>query len=92
MDGEEVYTAELTDDSRALNRVYNKLLRQKQQILETELELSPGRHLIRAEVFNAIKQRRYQDDLEIEVEAGQPRTLRVVAGRTFGRRLAMSLE
>ena len=77
---------------KKLKGAYKKVLGKGQQRLEAEVELPAGSHTITALAYSTAKDRQYEARLDVELEPGDLRTLRIVAGRTFGRQLTMKLD
>ncbi len=89
VDGEEVYSTELLADSGKLSLAFKKAVGKSDQDLAARIEVAPGPHTIEAQVFSAAKSKDYADTLAVDLEAGETQSLRIVAGRSLGRRLTI---
>jgi serine/threonine-protein kinase len=93
VDGEEVYQTELeSPESRKVTRAYKKVLGRASQTLDARVRVPAGRHTMVARLFNRSKSHEFENQVEFEIEPGEARSLRVVAGRAIGRRLALKLD
>ena len=92
VDGEELYSSALESNSKKLTRAYKKVVGKADQTLTARIHLKPGPHAIEGVVFSAAKSKEFSDRLDVDLPAGEARTLRIVAGRAFGRRLSLKLE
>jgi hypothetical protein len=54
--------------------------------------VSPGRHELAARVFAEGGGPEFGDSLVVDLKAGETRTLRMVAGRTFGSPVSLKLD
>jgi len=90
VDGEEVYRRELAapQDRHGFLR---KVLEKNVETFETLVEVSPGVHEIVARVAtdgtNA-----YRESIVVDLEPGETRTLKMKAGRTYGRALSLKAD
>jgi serine/threonine protein kinase len=91
LDGQEVYSRQLSAP-RSGNRVLGKLLRRDQESFEEWIRVSPGRHELAARVFAEGGGPEFGDSLVVDLKAGETRTLRMVAGRTFGSPVSLKLD
>jgi hypothetical protein len=91
LDGQVVYTRQLAAP-RAGNRVLGKLLRRDQESFEEWIQVPPGRHELAARVFSEEAGPEFGDSLVVDLKAGETRTLRMVAGRTFGAPVSLKLD
>jgi serine/threonine protein kinase len=92
VDGTEVFKTDLEGESKGLPRMFKKAKGQGSQEIETTLELEPGAHTIAVKLAGGAGTKSRDDRLDIEVAEGDSRTLRIVAGKTFGRRLTIKFE
>jgi serine/threonine protein kinase len=92
VDGDEVYKTALVDESKGMSRAYKKTLGKSEESRAVQLELLPGTHTISAQVFSAKKSRDYEHSIEVELAADERKRLRIVTGKTFGRRVSLKLS
>ena len=92
VDGEEVYSADIASESKRWQRIYKKATLRSDRDLETQIEMTPGAHEVKVYVYNAAKERWHEQSVDVDLEPGEMRTLRVVTGRMVGRRLTVTLE
>ena len=91
LDGKEVYSRQLSAP-RSGNRVLGKLLKRDQESFEEWIQVPPGRHELEARVFSEEAGAELGDSLVVELKAGETRTLRMMAGRTFGAPISLKLD
>ncbi|MCI0659350.1 MAG: serine/threonine protein kinase [Acidobacteria bacterium] len=91
LDGQEVYSRQLSAP-RTGNRVLGKLLRRDQESFEDWIRVPPGRHELAARVISEEAGPQFGDSLVVDLKAGETRTLRMVAGRTFGTPVSLKLD
>jgi len=92
VDGEEAFAADMTTDAKGISRVYKKALRKAHEDVSTEIEIPVGPHRITAHVLNVAKEREYEQSVEVELTAGDERSLRIVAGKAFGKAVKLTFE
>ena len=59
---------------------------------DTMDDIPPGAHQVVVFVYNAAKEKWYEESIDVELEPGQMRTLQVVTGRAVGKRMTVTLE
>jgi len=91
LDGQVVYTRQLSAPKTG-NRVLGKLLGRHQESFEEWIQVPPGRHELAARVFSEEAGPEFGDSLVVDLKAGETRTLRMVAGRTFGTPVSLKLD
>jgi len=62
----------------------NKLLGRDHESFEGWIQIAPGRHEVVAEVFPGDGMPGTRGSVAVDLKAGETRTLRLVAGRSFG--------
>jgi serine/threonine protein kinase len=90
IDGEEVYRRELAapQDRQGFIR---KVLEKNVETFETLLDLSPGVHEVVARVATDPTSA-YRESIVVDLEPGETRTLKMKAGRTYGRALSLKAD
>jgi tRNA A-37 threonylcarbamoyl transferase component Bud32 len=91
LDGEEVYSRRLSAP-RSGNAVVGKLLGRNQESFEDWIRIPPGKHEVAARVFSEDAGPDFRDSIVIDLKAGEVRTLRMVAGRSFGSPVSLKLD
>jgi len=91
LDGQVVYTRQLSAPKTG-NRVLGKLLGRNHESFEEWIQVPPGRHELAARVFSEEAGPEFGDSLVVDLKAGETRTLRMVAGRTFGTPVSLKLD
>jgi serine/threonine protein kinase len=93
VDGEEVFATDLsTDSGQKLKGALTKVLGKGQQVFEDEVSIPAGKHTITALAYSTAKDRQYETTLDVDLEPGDMRTLKIVAGRTLGRQLTLKID
>jgi len=92
VDGSEVYQTTLATDAGRWSHALKKATHQTDQIIEAEIEIPAGAHAVVARMRSDGKERVYERTLDLDLEPESSTTLRIVAGRTFGKRLVMQVE
>ncbi len=88
VDGREVYSTNLASDAKR----WKKVIGRAHQDFAAQVEIPAGAHTITAQVLNSVKSREHEASVDVEIAAGQERGLRIVAGRTIGPPLTLTLE
>ena len=91
LDGEEVYSRRLSAP-RSGNAVVGKLLRRNHESFEDWIRIPPGKHEVAARVFSEDAGPDFHDSIVVDLKAGEVRTLRMVAGRSFGSPVSLKLD
>jgi tRNA A-37 threonylcarbamoyl transferase component Bud32 len=91
MDGQEIYSRQLSAP-RSGNRVLGKILGRDQESFEDWIQVPPGRHELAARVFSDDAGPDFHDSLVVDLKAGEIRTLKLVAGRSFGTPVSLKLD
>jgi len=91
LDGEEVYSRQLSAP-RSGNAVVGKILGRNQESFEDWIQIPPGRHEVAARVFSEEAGPDFHDSIVVDLKAGETRTLRMVAGRSFGSPVSLKLD
>jgi len=91
-DGVEVFATDLAAESGKFSLGFKKVLGKAAQDLETRIEIPSGARTLEAVLFNAVKKKEFRATLELDLEPGASQAVRVVTGRTFGRRIALKTE
>ena len=73
-------------------KLVNRLRGREQETFETQIDVSPGRHRIVANVRMASGGLQYEDSALVDLKAGETRTVRIVAGRALGAPLSVKVE
>jgi predicted Ser/Thr protein kinase len=90
IDGKEVYSRRLEAPQR--KGLLKKMLEQNQETFEAWIEVKPGKHEVIANVLPDGKKSGYQDTVVVDLDAGETRRLRLVAGRSFGTPLSLKIH
>src|SRR5206468_12162861 len=91
LDGQEVYSRPLSAPRQG-NRAVGKLLGRDRESFQDWINVSPGRHEVAARVLSDEAGPDFHDSIVVDLKAGETRTLRMVAGRSFGAPLSLSLD
>jgi serine/threonine protein kinase len=92
VDGRVVYRRELAWQGKGWKRAMARTVGQGREKHEDEIELAPGRHEIAARVDVGKDSPPFERTIVVELEPDARKTLRIVAGKTFGRDLTLALE
>jgi serine/threonine protein kinase len=92
VDGREVYSRHLASPARS-KRVFNRILGRDQETFEGWIKVAPGKHEVAAHVVpEEGNESPLQDSIVVDLKAGETRTLRMVAGRSFGTPLSLKVD
>jgi hypothetical protein len=91
VDGQEIRAIPLDTGDNQGNAI-TKVLGKGNQEIELQVEIPAGHHTVTAVAYNANKDRGYEAVLDLDLEPGDMRKLRIVVGKTFGKRLTMKLD
>jgi hypothetical protein len=91
LDGEEVYSRRLSAP-RSGNAVVGKFPGRNQESFEDWIRIPPGKHEVAARVFSEDAGPDFHDSIVVDLKAGEVRTLRMVAGRSFGSPVSLRLD
>jgi len=91
LDGQEVYSRRLSAP-RSGNRVVGKILGRNQESFEEWIQVPPGRHELAARVISDEAGAELGDSVVVELKAGETRTLKMVAGRSFGSPVSLKID
>ena len=69
-----------------------KMIEPAEESFETWIELRPGKHEIEARVEAGDDEDPFRDSIVVDLEPGEKRRLRLVAGRSFGKPLSLKLD
>ncbi|HMC81835.1 MAG TPA: serine/threonine-protein kinase [Candidatus Polarisedimenticolia bacterium] len=83
VDGREVYGRRFSSPNTGKGAL-NKLLGRDHESFEGWIPIAPGRHEVVAEVFPEDGNPGTRGSVAVDLKAGETRTLRLVAGRSFG--------
>lgn len=92
VDGESVYTHELSAERRTVRAFGKKLMEWGQETFQTEISVRPGERSIEVEVIAGDEQSGERELLAMDFEAGTSRTLKIVAGRKRGDALSVRIQ
>jgi len=88
VDGDRVYSRELTAPQQRKGFLKKVLPGQNHETFEAWLEVPTGKREIMAQV----EPLGYRDTIVVDLEPGDTRTLRLVVGRTFGTPLSLEID
>jgi len=88
LDGEEVYSRELSGPRHKRN-IFKKLMETNHETFEAWIEVPAGKHELVAEVIPEGQTHGYRDKIAIQLEPGETRRIRMVAGKAFGQALSV---
>ena len=91
VDGREVYSRHL-DAPAGDKGVFNKILRRDQESFEGWIKVTPGRHEVAAHVLPEGAGSPFQDSIVVDLKPGETRTIRMVAGRSFGTPISLKMD
>jgi uncharacterized protein with GYD domain len=91
VDGEEVYRRELSAPADRQG-FFRKMLEKNVETFETIVKVSPGTHEVVARVTEPDDSTGYRESIVVVLERGETRTVKMSAGRTFGRALSLKTE
>jgi serine/threonine protein kinase len=83
VDGKQVYSRELAAKGNKAMGLIKKVVGKGQESFETWVDVSPGRHEVRASVVTRDNPSGYHDRVTVDLEEGETRKLKVVAGKAF---------
>jgi len=92
VDGTEVYSRPLSTDERGASRFLKKVAGRVQEEFEARIPVSPGEHQITARVSMKRRDEPYETTVWVDLESGERQGLDLVAGKTFGRPLSLSVN
>jgi serine/threonine protein kinase len=90
IDGEEVFSRRLSAPQK--KGLLKKVLDQNQETFEAWIEVEPGKHEVIASVLPDGADSGYRDTVVVDLDAGETRRLRLVAGRSFGTPLSLKVH
>jgi len=90
--GSEVYSRELSTEDRNVKRFFKKVAGNVQESFDARIAVPSGNHEVVARVETARRSAPYEESVTVDLEPGESRKLRLVAGRTFGRPLSLHIE
>ncbi len=92
VDGREVYSHALAAPS-AGKGVFTRILGRDQETFEGWIAVPPGKHEVAAHVLpEGSSGTSLHDSIVVDLKAGETRTLRMVAGRSFGTPLSLKMD
>ena len=92
VDGAEVYSRPLSTDERGASRFLKKVAGRVQEEFEARIPVSPGEHQVTARVSMQRRDEPYETTVWVDLESGERQGLDLVAGKTFGRPVSLSLN
>ena len=92
VDDEIVYTRDLSAPNPEDGFLKKVLLKRNNETFEAWLELPAGKHEIAAVIATGDESADYRDAIVVDLEAGETRKLRMLAGRAYGKPLTLKLE
>jgi hypothetical protein len=92
VDGAEVYSRPLSTDERGASRFLKKVAGRVQEEFEARIPVSPGEHQVTARVSMKRRDEPYETTVWVDLESGERQGLDLVAGKTFGRPLSLSVN
>ena len=92
VDGTEVYSRPLSTDERGASRFLKKVAGRVQEEFEARIPVSPGEHQITARVSMQRRDEPYETTVWVDLDSGERQGLDLVAGKTFGRPLSLSVN
>jgi serine/threonine-protein kinase len=90
VDGEEVYSRDLA--APAGGNLLTRVLRRDQETFQSWIRVPPGRHELAAQVTALGEAPGQRNSIVVDLRAGETRTLRMVAGRTFGSPVSLRMD
>ena len=90
VDGHEVYSRDLAAPARG--NVFTRVLRRDQETFQSWIRVPPGRHELAAQVTAQGETPGQRNSIVVDLRAGETRTLRMVAGRTFGSPVSLKMD
>ena len=92
VDGSEVYSRELSTESRNVKRFFKKVAGNVQESFDARIAIPSGTREVMARVHTARRSAPYEEVLTLDLEPGESRKIRLVAGRTLGRAVSLEAE
>ena len=89
VDGEKVYSRRLSAPRTGLLK---KMLEQNHETFEARIKVAPGRHEVMASIMRDGAESALRDAVVVDLESGETRRLRLVAGRAIGSRLSLKVQ
>ena len=90
VDGQEVYQKDLAAERKAATAFGRKVFEYGQERFEVRIRVSPGKHDVIARVETDDLSEPLTDRTVVDLERGESRTLRLVAGRALGAPLTLT--
>ncbi|MGH6693332.1 MAG: serine/threonine protein kinase, partial [Gammaproteobacteria bacterium] len=90
VDGQEVYRRDLAAERKAATAFGKKMFEYGQERFEARIRVSPGKHDVIARVETDEASEPLTDRTVVDLERGESRTLRLVAGRALGAPLTLT--
>jgi len=91
VDGEEIYSHQLTNQEATFKRLLKRAVKKGVEEFEARIPVAPGSYEVVARLEVDGKSREYGASVDLELAAGETREIKLVAGRTFGSPLALKL-
>jgi len=91
VDGERVFSRRLSAP-QTKKGLLKKMLEQNQETFEAWIEVDPGKHEVIARVVPDGSESGYRDTVVVDLESGETRRLKLVAGRAFGTPLSLKVQ
>ena len=88
IDGHEVYRRELSAPPQKRG-FFKKMLNQDLETFEAWIDVAPGKHEVVAQVLPTGATSEYRDSIVVDLEPGETRKIKLVAGRMFGSALSL---
>ncbi len=92
VDGREVYQRRLAAPEARKRGLIKKVLDTPAETFEAWVEIPAGKHELEARITPDGSSEPYRDTVVVDLEPGESRKLRLVAGRSFGRDLSLKLN
>lgn len=92
VDGTEVYSRQLSTDERGAGRFFKKVAGRVEEEFDASIPVAPGEHTIIARVSMERRDEPYEVSVWVDLESGDRQGLSLVAGKTFGRPVSLSVN
>jgi hypothetical protein len=92
VDGDEVYARELSTAERGAARFFKRVAGRVQEEFDVRIPVAPGEHEVVARVSMQRRDEPYEAAVWVDLESGESQGLALVAGRTFGSALSLSVR
>jgi hypothetical protein len=92
VDGEPVYSRELSSERKKLKRFFKKMIGSHAKPFDATFTVPPGEHAVTARLEDHVRSLTFESTIEIDAEAGARIPLALFAGRSKNRPLSLEID